>query len=158
MSGQPEVGEIFVANTSKASTQAQDPYTSWATEERLFDVKYHFPARSGSTEEENDPYATVLFADVQPFLLDLKSERARNVFRLIWLSFLGLHIPGFAASLSTTPWDNTDDRWSTTTFRSSHYLNYVFPREDSLRLLLPDAQAGVLVGHEQEYSIFASKL
>jgi hypothetical protein len=102
-----------------------------------------------------------LFTDIKPLLLSLQSTRAKNVFRLIFLSFLGLHIPGLSASLSvSTPQhqqqqqpENWDNRWSFTHLTSPAYFASIFPpsTQTQMRVITSDSQGGVLVGREKEY-------
>ncbi|KAF9022470.1 hypothetical protein BDZ89DRAFT_1102857 [Hymenopellis radicata] len=112
-----------------------DRYTQWARQESYTDLKSFIPSKSVNQPEdaEWDPYATVLFSDIRPLLLNLQTPLAQNVFRLTWLSFLGLHIPGFeehyfGAGGATTCWD---DRWCYTHLTSSSHLDALFPPKDA---------------------------
>ena len=96
-SGRPENDREPAPRTERPHAQIQDPYARWAHEESQVDRSQDLPARSTS---DDDPYAVIFFSDIQPFLLDLRSGHSIEVFRLMWLSFTGLHIPGFSASLS----------------------------------------------------------
>lgn len=151
-SGRPEGDEILPGIPQTPPSGIHDPYSRWAYEESRADRVRNMPTRSSVDIETSDPYATILFSDIQPLLLDLKSSQAKQTFRLIWLSFVGLHIPGFASSLSQDPADNRDDRWSSTAFSSSHCISSLFPRDTGLKLLTSDAQAGVIVGRERDQS------
>ena len=67
---------------------------------------------------------------------------------------MGLNIPGFVGSLSETPTENSDDRWASKHLSSSALLQAIFPSSSTKRITA-DAQAGVLIGREPEYtSIF----
>ncbi|KAI8980698.1 DUF1740-domain-containing protein [Trametes punicea] len=129
-----------------------DPYSRWAAYESLADRTRTLSLRSSDDDESADPYAVVLFSDIRPLLLSLHSERAKDVFRRIWLAFCGLHVPGFLSSLSERPEENTDDRWAYAHLASPAYLSAVFPPPDAAtRRITADAQAGVLIGREREF-------
>jgi hypothetical protein len=71
-------------------------------------------------------------------------------FRLAWLSFLGLHLPGFRLSASSElDWD---DRWNLEILTRTATLNSIFPSEGIHTPLLTDAVAGVIIGRERQYS------
>jgi hypothetical protein len=138
-----------------------DPYVYWATREATRDCSSIIPSRT--TDEDEDPYATVLFADVKPMLFILKSQRAKHAFRLIWLAFLGLRVPGLDSLLRAGAHSNTDipfasvsndAKWNATCFTHQGYLDVLFPSpvEITRRLVSADAYAGVLVGREREFS------
>ncbi|KAJ3844301.1 NRDE-2, necessary for RNA interference-domain-containing protein [Lentinula raphanica] len=128
-----------------------DPYRQWAEYETQADRSSQLPLRTTDDASDLDPYATILFADIQPFLLDLQTPHAKNVFRLAWLSTLGLHIPGFSASLSS-PGTGWDDRWSYTHFTKPTFLDALLPSAESWHVkLTADAFAGALVGRQKVY-------
>jgi hypothetical protein len=145
-----------------ASIITNDPFKRWAEEEQLTDRTGFLPLRS--TDESDDPYATVLFSDIRPLLSSsrLDSRRAKHAFRLAWLALLGLHIPGFAFSLSPTTTANLgiggeslDDRWSYTHLTSARYLEILLPSRSTQagsQSFMPDSYAGVLLGKEREYT------
>ena len=125
-----------------------DPYARWWRDETWTDQVSKIPARSTDEGPEIDPYSMILFSDVRPLLLILQSDEAKNAFRLIWLSFLGLSIPGLSALLSKGNWD---DRWCATYLTSPSSLSSVFPSGAQTRIIA-DSQAGVLIGREKEYA------
>lgn len=161
----PRTGELFAtgwyswktsdeptAQSSRAShsiehTQNEDPYTRWASAESDADCKFHIPSRS-IDDDDVDPYTTILFSDIRPFLVLLRTAEGKNTFRLIWLSFLGLDIPGFSDSLSSLA---VDDKWSSNRFTTTSFLSSLFPTRLSPRLTTADSYAGVTVGREKEY-------
>jgi NRDE-2, necessary for RNA interference len=126
-----------------------DPYQKWAAEEVNADLVV-IPSRSAYNTD--DPYSTILFSDLRPLLVSLQSIETKCVFRLIWLSFLGLHIPGFWATLSQSPSENLDDRWCHTHLIASSYLHSIFPREVMTKRAPAESRYGVLVGSEKHYS------
>ncbi|KAI0778496.1 DUF1740-domain-containing protein [Trametes elegans] len=128
-----------------------DPYSRWAASETLADHMRTLSLRSTDDDDTADPYAVVLFSDIRPFLVSVQSERARDVFRHIWLAFTGLHIPGFLASLSERPGENTDDRWAYSHLVTPAYLGSIFPSDTAARRITADAHAGALVGREREF-------
>lgn len=90
----------------------------------------------------------MLLADIRPMLSNIQCQRAKHGFRMAWLSFLGLHVPGFSLSGD----DNWDDRWSAGYLTSPSYLHSLFPSETNRKNLLSDSVAGVIVGRERTYS------
>ncbi|EGO05163.1 hypothetical protein SERLA73DRAFT_164712 [Serpula lacrymans var. lacrymans S7.3] len=133
----------------QVDSQMTEPYQEWYQTESTSDKTMRLPARSTDERSEMDPYATVLLSDIRPLLLPLNFARSLNVFRLIWLSFLGLHIPGFVDSLSVGSWD---DRWCFTHLTAPHSLSSIFPSNETKGWLIADSHAGVLIGREKEYS------
>ncbi|KAG2755539.1 hypothetical protein P692DRAFT_20815112 [Suillus brevipes Sb2] len=129
--------------------QSKDPYVQWHHDESRADCTSRVPARSVDAKSESDPYATVLLSDIKALLLPLHTEGAKNAFRLIWLSVLGLHVPGLAETLSQGCWD---DRWSFTYLCSFSRLNSIFPATAGQRQLIADSHAGTLIGREREFS------
>ncbi|KAJ3515279.1 hypothetical protein NLJ89_g1854 [Agrocybe chaxingu] len=125
-----------------------DPYREWAKQELPSCRTLRLPTRSDS--DTLDPYSTILFSDIRPMLLNLTSERAKDAFRLAWLSVLGLHVPGF--SLATSHELDWDDRWNLDYLTNVHYLNSIFPADTSRNKLTTDSVAGVVIGREREYS------
>lgn len=130
-----------------------DPYRQWAFQESFSDRLFHLPTRSTSESDDLDPYATILFSDVRPLLLSLQSTPAKNAFRLAWLSYIGLYLPGFTSSPSSSHQENNwDDRWSLGYLTRPAYLNAIFPKDATSRRMTTDAVAGALVGREKEYA------
>jgi hypothetical protein len=127
-----------------------DPFQRWATEESDCDLRFTVPTRS--TDETDDPYSTVLFSDIRRLLVPLRTVEAKRIFRLIWLSFLGLHIPGFSKTLSDLSGENWDDRWSYTFLTRPAYLRTLFPKDVMTARQLSDAQCGAIVGGERTFS------
>ena len=125
-----------------------DPYRQWASEELQADLKLYLPTRTVS--DTLDPYSTVLLADIRPMLFNIQGQRAKHVFRMAWLSFLGLHIPGF--SLSSDDNGDWDDRWNAGYLTGPYYLHSLFPSETTQKSPLSDSVAGVIIGRERAYS------
>ncbi|KAG6336128.1 hypothetical protein ID866_2966 [Astraeus odoratus] len=130
------------------ATPSRDPFSSWHNDEIRADRLWRTPTRSTNQRAVSDPYSTVLFSDVRPLLLSLTTERSKNIFRLMWLALLGLHIPGFSDSLADEMWD---DRWSYTYLTSPTCLSSIFPEKGFARQLLADSCAGALIGKQKEY-------
>ncbi|CAL1695334.1 unnamed protein product [Somion occarium] len=151
-SGRPEVTSPPNPRKTQHGISHMDPYIRWAAQEAQDDKTLILPSRSFDEEENTDPYATILFSDIQPLLFPLTLSNAQHALRLIWLSFLGLNIPGFVGSLSEVPAESTDDRWATRHLASPTYLSAIFPPTSSSRRITADAHAGVLVGREPEYA------
>lgn len=132
------------------SLSVSDSFQRWAAEESDSDLRLTMPTRS--TDETDDPYSTVLFSDIRRLLVPLGTAQAKGVFRLILLSFLGLHIPGFSKTLSELSGENWDDRWCYTFLTRPAYLRALFPKDVMTKRQLPDAQSGVIVGGERLFS------
>lgn len=135
--------------TASSGSTLTDPYVRWWHDETTADRLMQLPTRS--TDDDSDPYATILFSDNRPLLVHLRSAHAKNAFRLVWLSLLGLHVPGLSSLLSVEPKENWDDRWSLTHLTSPACLTSIFPTGSQTHIST-DSQAGVIIGREKEYS------
>lgn len=139
--------------SSKVSTSVtitaslSDPYQLWAQEEVRADETLRPPLRSTDPDAELDPYATILFSDIRPFLFALTSKHSKGLFRLIWLSYLGLHVPGLEAMMGASD----DDRWAQLHLVSKSYIDAIFPSSTDTQSSAPESLAGVLVGREKQY-------
>jgi len=151
-SGKPEYSSQALPAREPFASAASDPYRRWSQAETHADRVLQPPLRSTDSESEDDPYATVLFSDIRSFLTSLHSIRSKQIFRLIWLSFLGLHVPGLQTSLSSNPSENVDDRWCVTHLASQSYLSSIFPSNSNMHRTTADSHAGVLIGKEEEYT------
>jgi hypothetical protein len=133
-----------------------DLYERWSVSETWHDRHAQLPARDANGDEADaDPYSTVLFSDIRPLLVPLSSPRAKDVFRRLWLTFLGLPLPGFVAALPDTDARDAsaDERWGATRLTRPVVLSAVFPdAANASHRITADAHAGVLVGREREYA------
>lgn len=144
----PKSGLSSKRSTSGAvSTSSLDPYQCWAQEEMLQDELLNPPSRSTDPDVELDPYAMILFSDIRPFLFAITSDRSKGLFRLMWLSYLGLHVPGLEITIGAS----YDDRWAPLHLVSSPYLEAIFPSSTDGQGSAPESHAGVLVGREKQY-------
>ncbi|KAK1228610.1 hypothetical protein PQX77_008204 [Marasmius sp. AFHP31] len=125
-----------------------DPYRQWGINESLDDRRRAQPLRS--SDNSDDPYATILLSDLRQILSPLQSDRAKRAFRLAWLSFLGLPIPGLFDYLAVDD-GSLDDRWSLGHLTTPSYLDAIFPPPDR-QLLTTDAVSGVIIGRQKEYA------
>ncbi|OCH96207.1 DUF1740-domain-containing protein [Obba rivulosa] len=150
-SGRPDIPGPSAQSPPNLSTSDRDPYRQWSARELLYDRTHVLPRRSADSDADADPYSTILFSDIRPLLVSLHSSRARHTLRLIFLAFLGLHVPGLADSLSADPRDSTDARWTHGHLVTAPYLAALFPPKSPARRITADAQAGVLIGREPEY-------
>ena len=149
-SGRKQANPGFPAIQPASGITDLDPYRQWAAREQHADQFQNLPCRS--IEGSHDPYSNILFSDVQALLIPLRSSSAKVAFRKTWLSVLGLHIPGFSASLSDASEVNWDDRWSVGHLTKPSYLSALFPREALKKRLATEATGGVIVGREKEYA------
>ncbi|KAG8824661.1 hypothetical protein FRC18_010478 [Serendipita sp. 400] len=90
--GQPEPVSYAVASTTD-SGELQDPYQRWFNREKQLDTVGTVPTRTFN-EDEQDPYSTILFNDIHDFISDIQQSASKEYLRLVFLSFLGLNIPG----------------------------------------------------------------
>lgn len=156
-SGQPEHVPVLSSSSNVMKDQEiSDPYRQWAVQELYADRTSFLPIHS-TDESDPDPYGTVLFSDIRPLLLAIQSPRAKNALRLAWLSLLGLHIPGFSASLSSGSQQNLkqinwDDRWNCAHLTRPGYLAAIFPADGAPKRMVAEAVAGALVGREKQYA------
>ncbi|KAF9455047.1 DUF1740-domain-containing protein [Macrolepiota fuliginosa MF-IS2] len=152
-SGKPSATPLSATLTrgdGKQVTQL-DPYRQWAFCETQQDQSSLFPAKSFDDETEADPYSTVLFSDIRAFLFEARFPSTWSTLRLAWLSFLGLHVPGFVASLTDHDL-NWDDRWNMGYLTNQPHLDIIFPTDANRKALTTESSAGVLVGREREYA------
>jgi hypothetical protein len=129
-----------------------DPYGRWASEELHSSNPANALPTRFNDEDGGDPYSTILFQDIRSFLQDLRTTEAKELFRLIWLVFLGVHIPGLSSVLQDGSAPNIDDRWSATHFATAEFLSSLFPSDVDTPAITADAHAGVLLGRERQYS------
>ncbi|KAF9229150.1 hypothetical protein BS17DRAFT_771093 [Gyrodon lividus] len=149
-SGRPEAAPANATIYVDTDTTSTDPFIRWHNDETHADRLYWIPVRSIEEMSISDPYATVLFSDIKALLLPLTTQRAKDAFRFIWLSILGLHIPGFVQSLANGTWD---DRWSYRHLTTASHLSSIFPEKGARRQAFADSHAGTLIGREREYSL-----
>ncbi|EMD42012.1 hypothetical protein CERSUDRAFT_110552 [Gelatoporia subvermispora B] len=150
-SGRPDVQGPLGRSPPKPADTGSDPYYQWSTYELLCDRTQLLPRRSTDSEADADPYSTILFSDLRPLIVPLHTERARHALRLVFLAFLGLHVPGFVESLSADPKDSTDARWTHGHLVTAPYIAALFPATTGRKRITSDSQAGVLIGREPEY-------
>lgn len=144
--GKPKITSSGRPTSMEIDSTSADPLIRWYNEETRADISSRIPARYESGV--SDPYATVLLSDVKTLLLPLTTKKAKDAFRLIWLSIMGLHIPGFSNSLANGTWD---DRWAHTHLATMSRLSSMFPQPGRIRHLLADSHTGVVIGREREY-------
>ncbi|KAF5374821.1 hypothetical protein D9758_000403 [Tetrapyrgos nigripes] len=145
----------MVASTStqlrRAHDENLDPYEAWALEEFSADQTLRLPTRSMDDSSDLDPYSTVLFADIRNILLSLRSQRAKDIFRLAWLAVLGLPVTG-TSTLLVSHDGSWDDRWNSTYVSSPSFIDSIFPSAEEKRASGVDSVAGVLVGRQKHYA------
>jgi hypothetical protein len=124
-----------------------DPYQRWAQTEVRADEIMRPPLRSTDVDAELDPYATILFSDIRPFLFELTSKRSKGLLRLMWLSHLGLHVPDLEAMAGA----DDDDRWAQVRLVSKSYIDTIFPSSTDAQSSAPESHAGILIGREKQY-------
>ena len=123
-----------------------------------------FSTRSWN-ESKEDPYSTVMFYDLQDYLVDVSTDRGKECLRLAFLAFLGVQIPGidnYIDSLSpSTSYDLSSERvvdprlWSLSTNAGwpSNPLS-LFPPLDASKAITWESIAGVTVGMAPSGSVW----
>jgi hypothetical protein len=151
--GKPDhASPITSSQPMMTAAPSTDPYERWSQNELAGDRVLRPPLRSTDPAADVDPYSTILFSDVRPFLVPLTTARGKNALRLVWLAFLGLHVPGFESILSPQTAESGDDRWMEAHLSSAAFLDRIFPTAAAGARTAADAQAGALVGKEERYA------
>jgi hypothetical protein len=96
-----------------------DSYTNWLKKERHGDFFYWMPQLLVD-ESLEDPFRTVLFDDLRPFLFDLKEKESKPFLVQEFMRFLGLPLEGEMKEL---------DRVLYTFFDEKHDKAFGFPLE-----------------------------
>jgi hypothetical protein len=107
-------------------TQGSDPFTRWMVDERISERRRSM--RSSETGVE-DVYSLVLFADIKNLLVRLEKPQSKMVLKRIWLSLLGLHIPGFFHHLNPQVahiFTSDQGFWSRTQIRRYSFLQELY--------------------------------
>ncbi|KIY45744.1 hypothetical protein FISHEDRAFT_76294 [Fistulina hepatica ATCC 64428] len=131
--------EVIVPSRAKAHLRVINSFQDWVAAELEEDHASPLPMRSA--DDVDDPYSTILFADVRPLLFVIRTREAKHAFRRAWLSFLGLRFPG-----SSPGWD---DRWNASDLVNTAHLDALFP--SAFHPPASDAVAGVLIARERTY-------
>jgi nuclear exosome regulator NRDE2 len=127
-----------------------DDYTRWGVDEARCDATSIMPKYADDAGD--DPYATVLFSDVRHLLVEITTTEAKHAFRIAWLEFLGLHVPGFVRSLDEYSTEKADDdTWSRTHLTRKPYLEQLFPSRTKGKDREWDAYAGTIIAREKTY-------
>jgi hypothetical protein len=129
-----------------------DPYSNWSIMELQEDQACHLPARSSDEVDSTDPYSSILFSDIRPFLQDISTPRARKFFQFAWISFLQLPLGSFENDIRADCEECWDDGWRFTFLIRPRYLQYFFPEQCNRTRLLSDSVSGIVIGKEREYS------
>ncbi|KAH7104612.1 DUF1740-domain-containing protein [Auriculariales sp. MPI-PUGE-AT-0066] len=90
-----------------ASKAGEDHYAQWYEAEVHMDKQHNRPLRT--TDESDDPYATILLSDIRAFLSIIRTDEGRWFLLHAFLAFLGLHIPDLAASFDHSTSNGSDD-------------------------------------------------
>ncbi|XP_006454634.1 hypothetical protein AGABI2DRAFT_114375 [Agaricus bisporus var. bisporus H97] len=142
-SGKPETINAHtttVAKQDSGQVAQLDPYRQWAFHEIQQDELSLLPAKSFDESAEDDPYSTVLLSDIRSIIFEVRHSNTLDALRLAWLSFLGLHIPGFATSLSSDHEANWDDRWNMGYLTTRPYLDAIFRPDRTAGCSQPNRQ------------------
>ena len=131
-----------------------DPYQRWFCVEKALDIVGVFSARSFN-DDQQDPYAIIMFNDIRSFLSDIQSLEAKEYLRLAFLSFLGLNVPGIAGinildgnqeALTYLP-----DRWMLSGLGGWVATpELLFPPVENDRLITWESHTGITIGLERQ--------
>jgi hypothetical protein len=127
-------------------SHVKDEYRLWAEQELALDQTQRLPLRSTQDSLDPDPFATILFTDIQPFLFPVISKEAKECLRLAWVSFLGLPIPGFCPVVGT---DGGTDEWKYGYFIRQSYKEILLPSGVSQNGSSAQSHAGTTIGTEK---------
>jgi hypothetical protein len=121
----PTSGSLTVTPRNRAPNG--DPFTIWATHETI--LESHIPRRQEDPDADQD--SIVVFPDIQGTLFVLKDESARFLLKRVWLSILGVHIPGLSSSLLSKYGClvHSQDYWSRSSLRRHAILEELLPTE-----------------------------
>lgn len=146
-SEEQRIGDSSYSPRSSESIIAEpDPFIRWAAQEDKLDERCFNPLRTSDSDSE-DPYSTILFSDIRPFLVNIRTTSGVKLFRLVWLSFTGLRIPGLLPSLANT---TSDSKWAEISLCGRHFLDDLFPKQTTHQMYA-ESIAGVIVGKERAY-------
>ncbi len=106
-------------------TPQRDLFTTWMVGETVMESQ--IPRRVTDSDEDLD--STVTFDDIRDMLINLKGPRSRLLLKRIWLSLLGLHIPGLSAALLSRsgPFEHAQDYWSRSNLRRHAIMGELLP-------------------------------
>ena len=98
----PPKGATAVETPAPASTDS-DPFTRWHAEEERATGRRQYPTRTmeDMSVEDDDPYSTILFADIRPLLFFVSAPDARSQLLYSFLFYLGLPLTPPDTSTST---------------------------------------------------------
>lgn len=93
----PEPSNAIIPASTDSSSEAHvdDGYQKWAAGEAKLDANEWLSAH----DDPEDPYSTILFSDIRPFLFPSSPSPSDLSLLLVLLQTLGLHVPGLSAFL-----------------------------------------------------------
>lgn len=152
------VGYNLPTGAEDAAMRADvDPYRRWYENELRLDDQHNRPRRT--TDQSDDPFATILFADIRDFLLVIHSDEGRLFLLHTFLAFLGLHIPDLAASFDHATSAGSDDDLAQPSDGwilpySDRFLLRLFPQSKEMKSSTDDWEvlAGIVVPKEDTMS------
>lgn len=150
-SGKPEPEAVPPSTIPSHKGSASDGYTSWASSEARGDIYLCLPAHTTATEDvDEDPYRSVLFDDISSSLFNLRSLEGQHAFRLVWLAFIGLPVPGISSLLGA---NMRECRWNATHLVTPSSLDNLLPTStpEHRRVITSESHAGVTVGQERKF-------
>ncbi|KIM33854.1 hypothetical protein M408DRAFT_325432 [Serendipita vermifera MAFF 305830] len=131
----------------------EDPYKRWYSLEKALDTVGALSARSFN-EDQQDPYGSIMFSDIRPFLSRIVSPRAKEYLYLAFFSFLGLNIPGIAnievLGNSEEHLGFLHDEWMLSGLGGwVSTPDYLFPPRKQQQAITWESHAGITIGVER---------
>lgn len=153
-SGQPSADSTDSKHLPPKIANISDPYQLWYYRENTSDHLGKLPTRSFDSDD-GDPFSTILFSDIKPFISDLRTEKAKTYLRSAFLAFLGLNVPeirlnDFFDEKLTERHSLFNDGWMMSG-RGGWVDNpdCLFPPVENDRLIMWESHAGTTVAVEQ---------
>jgi hypothetical protein len=78
----------------------EDPYIRWKRQELLLKNQQWLPLRNSIQDEIEDPFQTVMYQDIEPFLVQILTAKGKKGLIGSFLSFLKMPNSSIASSLS----------------------------------------------------------
>lgn len=79
------------AQGEQKSSEASDPYTRWYQDEVSAERRHSRPARAlDLAEDDEDPFRTILFTDIQPLLFVIQNPEVKLQFAFAAMNLLGV--------------------------------------------------------------------
>ncbi|KAL1408845.1 hypothetical protein Q8F55_005659 [Vanrija albida] len=146
-------GEVLTEPTVPLPKSASDdPYAKWLEAERHAESAYPLPGRVRVVDAlDDDPFHTIIFADVEPFLFPVQTPGARLQLIYAFFNFLGL--PFTPPDVPTSSPSSTDPhlRWELS--QNAALRNAFWPPRPTAKKILWQTVGGEPMDPEQPRSL-----